>query len=66
MELGFEYFSNESTEKSSLNEVAATLSFQGFQLHFHVAGDRATGLALDAIAGSDVLPGPHRLTLISC
>ena len=61
-ELGFEYFFNESTGRSSLNEVAAILSFQGFQLHFHAAGDRAAKLALDAIAGSDVLSGPHRLT----
>jgi len=60
--VGFEYFPNDSTGISSLNEVAARLSFQGFQLHFHVAGDRAAGLALDAIAGSDVLSGPHRLT----
>ena len=62
MELGFEYFFDKSTGSSSLNKVAATLSFEGFQLHFHVARDRAAGLALDAIAGSAVQPGPHRLT----
>lgn len=57
---GFEYFKDYSTGKSTLNEVAAILGDNGFQLHFHVVGDRAAGLALDAISGSGVIP--HRLT----
>jgi predicted amidohydrolase YtcJ len=57
--LGFEYFES----KERLMATAATLVSNGFQLFFHVVGDRAAGIALDAIAA---LPtndhGPHRLT----
>ena len=56
--LGFEYFG------SSLNTVVQQLAANGFQIHFHVVGDRAAGLALDAIETitSDTSGGPHRLT----
>ena len=62
---GFEYF---STNKTVLQTVVSTLANEGFQLHFHVTGDRAVGLALDAIElainASAVArnAGPHRLT----
>ena len=55
-ELGFEYFDNR------LQDISTTLANAGFQLHFHVTGDRGAGLALDAIEASDQAPGPHRLT----
>lgn len=53
---GFLYFDTET-----LNAYVSELTQAGFQLHFHVTGDRATGLALDAIeqAESD---NRHRLT----
>lgn len=54
---GFEYF-----ERETLFRYAKALSRAGFQLHFHVTGDRGAGLALDAIAGADPASGPHRLT----
>lgn len=57
-EYGFEYFGNIDT----LKNVATTLSNEGFQLHFHVTGDRGATMALDAIEVSDQSNGPHRLT----
>lgn len=54
---GFEYFGD------SLQNVSEVLSNAGFQLHFHVTGDRGAGLALDAIEQlSSNATGPHRLT----
>lgn len=57
---GFEYFGDNAT----LNEVAQSLVENGFQLHFHTAGDRAVGLALNAIQALSETDesGPHRLT----
>lgn len=59
---GFEYFGSNTT----LNTVVQTLADLGFQLFFHVIGDRATGLALDSIealtSGAAKSAGPHRLT----
>jgi predicted amidohydrolase YtcJ len=57
-EYGFEYFGNEDT----LKNVATSLSNSGFQLHFHVTGDRGAKLALNAIEVSNQSSGPHRLT----
>ncbi len=54
---GFEYFGVEV-----LNRYSRALSEIGFQLHYHVTGDRGARMALDAIAQSDPAPGPHRLT----
>lgn len=54
---GFLYFDVET-----LNRYSATLSNMGYQLHYHVTGDRGARLALDAIAQSDKAAGPHRLT----
>ena len=56
-ELGFEYFEN-------LNEISKQLVDEGFQLHFHVTGDRGAGIALDAIEslGGNSGSGPSRLT----
>jgi predicted amidohydrolase YtcJ len=54
---GFEYFGVDA-----LNLYSKTLSDIGFQLHYHVTGDRGARMALDAIAQSDPAPGPHRLT----
>ena len=59
-ELGFEYFEN-------LNDISKQLVDEGFQLHFHVTGDRGAGIALDAIenlGGGDLnsSSGPSRLT----
>lgn len=54
---GFLYF-----DVDTLDRYAQALSETGFQLHFHVTGDRGARLALDAIARSDAAPGPHRLT----
>ncbi len=45
-----------------LNKYSKTLTAAGFQLHFHVTGDRAAGLALDAIAAAARDTGPHRLS----
>lgn len=57
--LGFEYFGDATT----LNAISEKLSNAGFQLHFHVTGDRAATLALNAIeALSNPSFGPHRLT----
>jgi len=58
--LGFEYFGSAPT----LNNITQQLAENGFQIHFHVVGDRATGLALDAIESftDDTSGGPHRLT----
>lgn len=42
--LGYLYF-----EPERLKRYAAELDKMGFQLHFHATGDRAVGLALDAI-----------------
>lgn len=56
---GFEYFGVEM-----LNRYSKVLSGMGFQLHYHVTGDRGARMALDAIAQSDPAPGPHRLTHI--
>ncbi|NJN23757.1 MAG: amidohydrolase family protein [Acaryochloridaceae cyanobacterium RL_2_7] len=58
---GFLYF-----EPSILKNYARALAEAGFQLHFHVAGDRATRLALDAIesalaVSADTDPR-HRIT----
>lgn len=55
---GLEYFGDSET----LFNIAKTLSNAGFQLHFHVTGDRGAGLALDAIEQSNTTFGPHRLT----
>ena len=56
-EYGFEYFGE------TLQNISETLSNAGFQLHFHVTGDRGAGLALDAIEQlSNNATGPHRLT----
>jgi predicted amidohydrolase YtcJ len=54
---GFEYFGVEM-----LSRYSKTLSDLGFQLHYHVTGDRGARMALDAIAQSNPAPGPHRLT----
>jgi len=57
---GFEYFGSAET----LNNVTQQLAANGFQLHFHVVGDRAAGLALDAIESitTDTSGAQHRLT----
>ena len=57
-QFGFEYFGDNVT----LNEISKTLTEHGFQLHYHVTGDRGAGLALDAIEQSNQDSGPHRLT----
>lgn len=54
---GFEYF-----EGDALKRYSKALSDIGFQLHYHVTGDRGARLALDAIAQANPAPGPHRLT----
>lgn len=54
---GFEYF-----EGDALKRYSKALSDIGFQLHYHVTGDRGARLALDAIAQSNPASGPHRLT----
>lgn len=54
---GFLYFDVETLDRYS-----QALSAVGFQLHYHVTGDRGARLALDAIALSDASTGPHRLT----
>jgi len=54
---GFEYFSGDALKRYS-----RTLSDAGFQLHYHVTGDRGARIALDAIEGANPEPGPHRLT----
>lgn len=54
---GFLYFDVET-----LGRYSRELSKSGFQLHYHVTGDRGARLALDAIEQSDPRPGPHRLT----
>jgi len=54
---GFLYFAPELLDKYT-----RTLTAAGFQLHFHVTGDRATGLALDAIAVAAKGTGPHRIS----
>ena len=43
---GFDYF---GTNVTVLQTVVTTLATAGFQIHFHVVGDRAVGMALDAI-----------------
>jgi len=54
---GFVYFA-----PAVLNKYSRTLTAAGFQLHFHVTGDRATGLALNAIAATGKDTGPHRIS----
>lgn len=54
---GFLYF-----DVDTLDRYSRELSKAGFQLHYHVTGDRGARLALDAIEQSDPKPGPHRLT----
>lgn len=57
---GFLYF-----DVDSLNQYATELSAAGFQLHFHVTGDRGARLALDAIElalPDDTSDPRHRLT----
>ncbi|MDR7223377.1 amidohydrolase [Aminobacter aminovorans] len=54
---GFLYF-----DVDTLDRYSSELSKVGFQLHYHVTGDRGARLALDAIEQSDPKPGPHRLT----
>ncbi|GAA4126377.1 amidohydrolase [Aminobacter aganoensis] len=54
---GFLYF-----DVDTLDRYSRELSKSGFQLHYHVTGDRGARLALDAIEQSDPKPGPHRLT----
>lgn len=56
-ERGFEYFAGDA-----LRRYSTALADLGFQLHFHVTGDRGARLALDAIEKSNPAPGPHRLT----
>ncbi len=56
-ERGFEYF-----EGDALKRYSKELSDIGFQLHYHVTGDRGARLALDAIEQANPAPGPHRLT----
>ena len=62
---GFSYF---GTNKTVLQTVVAKLADAGFQIHFHVVGDRAVGMALDAIevamnaSTTARNAGPHRLT----
>ena len=62
---GFDYF---GTNVTVLQTVVTTLATAGFQIHFHVVGDRAVGMALDAIEyamNSSAIArssGPHRLT----
>jgi predicted amidohydrolase YtcJ len=56
-ERGFEYFEGEALKRYS-----KALAAIGFQLHYHVTGDRGARLALNAISASDAAPGPHRLT----
>lgn len=56
-ERGFEYF-----EGDALKRYSKALADLGFQLHYHVTGDRGARLALDAIEQSNPAPGPHRLT----
>jgi len=56
-ESGFLYF-----DEATLDRYSEALSKAGFQLHYHVTGDRGARLALDAIAKADPAPGPHRLT----
>lgn len=51
---GFAYF-----EVDLLNNYAQELDAAGFQLHFHVTGDRATRLALDAIEAAIATNGDH-------
>mmetsp|Transcript_18887 Transcript_18887/g.45616 ORF Transcript_18887/g.45616 Transcript_18887/m.45616 type:complete len:518 (-) Transcript_18887:228-1781(-) len=60
-QLGMEYFGNSVT----LLEVSRQLSNAGFQLHYHVTGDRGAETALDmieAVGGATSPSGPHRLT----
>jgi len=58
---GFLYFTTDT-----LNQYATELEAAGFQLHFHVTGDRGAGLALDAIEtatiANNTTDGRHRLT----
>ena len=58
---GFEYF-----ESSVLNHYATEFDKAGFQLHFHVTGDRAAKLALNAIESAAIANQStdrrHRLT----
>lgn len=54
---GFLYF-----EEDLLMRYSSALADLGFQLQYHVTGDRGARLALDAIAGASREPGPHRLT----
>ena len=56
---GLEYFG-----VAALNAYSKALSDLGFQLHYHVTGDRGARMALDAIAQSNTNSGPHRLTHI--
>ena len=64
-EYGFEYF---GTNGTVLRNVVSTLANASFQIHFHVVGDRAVGMALDAIEYAINVSttareaGPHRLT----
>jgi len=57
---GFEYFGDNVT----LNFMSQSLANAGFQLHYHVTGDAAAGLALSAIKSVQSNPEiePHRLT----
>ena len=58
---GFLYF-----QTDTLNQYAAQLEALGFQLHFHVTGDRGARLALDAIQSASstnqLTDRRHRLT----
>ena len=54
---GYLYFPEDDLKRAARDFAAA-----GFQLHFHVTGDAAARLALDAIAEADPKSGPHRLT----
>lgn len=58
---GLEYFGDSAT----LNSVSTMLATNGFQIHYHVTGDRGTGLALDAIGqirSANISNERHRLT----
>ncbi len=58
---GFLYF-----EPDVLEDYSQALEAKGFQLHFHVTGDRGTRLALDSIASATQINGlsdqRHRIT----
>lgn len=57
--LGFEYFDTQEFLQSTADQ----LTDGGYQLHFHVTGDRGASIALDTISNlANNRTGPHRLT----